>query len=272
MSAGCEEPGSPDAEAAPERLAAGRLMVVGLGPGDPDWITPAARRRLDDASDLVGYGPYLDRLTLRPGQIRHASDNRVELDRARHALALAAAGRSVAVVSGGDPGVFAMAAAVFEAIDGGGPDWRALDVTVEPGITAMLAAAARLGAPLGHDFCAISLSDNLKPWALIERRLRLAAEAEFVIALYNPASLARPELVHRAFAVLREVRPAATPVAFAAAVGRPDEAIAVTTLAAADPALADMRTLVLIGASATRTIARADGGQWLYTPRRAPSP
>ena len=153
----------------------GRLTIVGLGPGSTRWVTPAAAEAVAAASDLVGYGPYLARLPERPGQRRHASDNRVELDRARHALALAASGRQVAVVSGGDPGVFAMAAAVFEAIDAcGDPTWRALPVTVEPGVTAMLAAAARVGAPLGGDFCALSLSDNLKPWPMVEARLKAA--------------------------------------------------------------------------------------------------
>ena len=171
----------------------GSLVVVGTGPGKAELMTPATLAALAKATDLVGYGPYLDRIPMtRPGQRRHASDNRVELERARHALSLAAAGREVVVVSGGDPGVFAMAAAVFEAVETGDPRWRGLDIRVEPGVTAMLAAAAEVGAPLGDDFCAISLSDNLKPWATIERRLRAAAEADFVIALYNPASKARP--------------------------------------------------------------------------------
>ncbi len=183
----------------------GSLVIVGTGPGKPELMTPATRAALAQATDLVGYGPYLDRvMPMRTGQCRHASDNRVELDRARHALALAAEGRSVAVVSGGDPGVFAMAAAVFEAIEAGDPAWRALDIRVEPGVTAMLAAAAEVGAPLGGDFCAISLSDNLKSWATIERRLKAAAEADFVIALYNPASKARPHQLGEAFALLRK--------------------------------------------------------------------
>ena len=182
-------------------------------------------------------------------------------------MTMAAEGRRVAVVSGGDPGVFAMAAAVFEAIEAGDPAWRALDVTVVPGISAMQAAAARLGAPLGHDFCAISLSDNLKPWAIVERRLRAAADGDFVIALYNPASKARPERVHDAFALLRGIKSAATPVAFARAVGRDDEKIALTTLGGADPAVADMRTLVMIGSSETRFIDRPGKAPWLLTPR-----
>ena len=169
------------------------------------------------------------RLPERPGQLRHASDNREELARAREALALAAAGRRVAVVSGGDPGVFAMAAAVFEAIEAGDAGWRGLEVRVIPGITAMQAAAARIGAPLGHDFCAISLSDNLKPWSVIEKRLDAAAEADFVIALYNPASKARPRRIHEAFDRLRARKSPATPVIFARALGRAEERLTVTT-------------------------------------------
>ena len=160
----------------------GLLTVVGLGPGDPRYLTPAASEALASATDLVGYGPYVDRVPERPGQRRHSSDNRVELDRARFALDLAAKGARVAVVSGGDPGVFAMAAAVFEAVESGDPEWRSLDIRVEPGITAMLAAAARVGAPLGGDFCAMSLSDNLKPWEIVEARLRAALTADFVVA------------------------------------------------------------------------------------------
>ncbi len=246
----------------------GRLCILGLGPGDPALTTPQAAAALEQAQDLVGYAPYLGRVPPRPGQVRHASDNRVEGDRARHALALAAAGRRVAVVSGGDPGVFAMASAVFEALEAGPEAWRALDVAVLPGVSAMLAAAARLGAPLGHDFCAISLSDNLKPWPLVLQRLRAAATAGFVIALYNPASRARPWQLGAAFDALRGVLPGTVPVAFATAVTRPDERLVHTTLAAADPSLADMRTLVLVGSAATRRVARP-GGAWLYTPRSA---
>jgi len=183
----------------------GSLVIVGTGPGKPELITPATRAALAEADDLVGYGPYLDRVPQVRGQSRHASDNRVELDRARQALALAAAGRKVVVVSGGDPGVFAMAAAVFEAVESGEAAWQGLDIRVEPGVTSMLAAAAEVGAPLGGDFCAISLSDNLKSWTTIERRLKAAAEADFVIALYNPASKARPHQLADAFALLRTV-------------------------------------------------------------------
>jgi precorrin-3B C17-methyltransferase len=249
----------------------GRLAVIGTGPGDPDLLAPRAAAALADATDLVGYGPYLDRIAAREGQARHASDNRVELGRARLALGLAADGRRVAVVSGGDSGVFGMAAAVFEAIEAH-PPWHGLDVEVIPGISALLAAAARLGAPLGHDFCAISLSDNLKPWPVVLARLVAAASAGFVIALYNPASRARPWQLGAAFEALRGVLSGSTPVAFAAAISRADERVVVTTLEAADAGEADMRTLVLIGTEATRRIDRPHGAPWLYTPRQHGSP
>jgi precorrin-3B C17-methyltransferase len=249
----------------------GHLAVVGIGPGAADLLAPRAAAALAGASDLVGYGPYLDRVAPAEGQVRHATDNRAELFRARHALGLAESGRRVAVISGGDGGVFGMAAAVFEAIEAH-PPWHALDVEVIPGISALLAAAARLGAPLGHDFCAISLSDNLKPWPVVLERLTAAARAGFVITLYNPASRARPWQLGAAFAALRLVLDGATPVAFAAAVSRADEHVEVTTLAEADAARADMRTLVLIGTAATRRIERACGSPWLYTPRQHGSP
>lgn len=241
----------------------GSLVVVGTGPGKPELMTPASLAAIERATDLVGYGPYLDRVLLRADQCRHASDNRVELDRARHALSLAASGKHVAVVSGGDPGVFAMAAAVFEAVEAGDPAWRTLDIRVEPGVTAMLAAAAEVGAPLGGDFCALSLSDNLKSWTTIERRLTAAAQADFVIALYNPASKARPHQLGQAFDLLRGIKSGETPVLFVRAAGSSEAKAVATTLAAADSALADMRTLVIIGASTTRSV-----GRWVYTPRR----
>jgi len=244
----------------------GRVMVVGLGPGPAEWMTPDARAAIEAASDVVGYGPYVERLALRAEQRVHLSDNRVEIERARLALKLAAEGRTVAVVSGGDPGVFAMAAAVFEAIERN-PQWLELDIAVKPGVTAMQAAAARLGAPLGHDFCAISLSDNLKPWAIVERRLRAAADGDFVIALYNPASRARPTRITQAFELLRGEKASTTPVAFARAVGRADETLIMTTLGEADPSLADMATLVVIGSSETRFIGRDGGWAWMLTPR-----
>jgi precorrin-3B C17-methyltransferase len=251
----------------------GRLTVIGLGPGPSRWLTPAARDALEAATDIFGYKSYLERVPARPGQLVHASDNRVELQRAAAALQAAQAGRRSVLVSGGDPGVFAMAAAVFEAIEHGPKEWRALDVIIEPGVTAMLAAAARLGAPLGHDFCAISLSDNLKPWSVIERRLRLACEADFVIALYNPASRARPGGIHRAFEVLRQEKSATTVIAFARAIGRSDERVTVTTLERADLAAADMQTLVLVGSSATKMLAReSEATPWVYTPRGTEAP
>jgi len=254
---------------------AGWLRIIGLGPGAAAQRTPEAEAALAEATDIVGYGPYVARVPARPDQRRHSTDNRVELERARHALSMAEAGARVAVVSSGDAGVFAMAGAVFEALEGGPEGWRALDIQVLPGISAMFAAAARLGAPLGHDFCAISLSDNLKPWPLVERRLRAAAEAGFVMALYNPISKARPWQLGRAFALLAEVLPPETPVAFATAVSRPEERIEIRPLREADPSLADMRTLVLVGSASTRAVPRKggpDAGErpWLYTPRSAP--
>lgn len=247
----------------------GALTIVGLGPGTPDWITPAAQTALDAATDIIGYGPYLDRVPERPGRIKHASDNRVEVERASHALRLAAEGRKVAVVSGGDPGVFAMAAAVFEALEAGPTEWRALAITVEPGITAMLAAAARAGAPLGGDFCAISLSDNLKPWDVVTARLAAALTADFVICLYNPISKTRPWQLGKALELAAEHRAPETPVLFARAVGRPDENLRILTLAEAVTAAstADMATLVMIGASSTRLIAREGAAPYVYTPR-----
>jgi len=247
----------------------GRLAVVGLGPGDARFLTGEARTALDDADAVYGYGPYLDRVPAKPGQARHASDNREELARAGAALDHAASGARVAMVSGGDPGVFAMAAAVCEAIDAGPPAWRAVDVAIIPGVTAMLAVAARAGAPLGHDFCAISLSDNLKPWALVERRLAAAAEAGFVIALYNPVSKARPTQLAAAFDSLRRHLPATTPVIFGRAVGREDERLAVVDLARAAAEPADMATLVIVGSDATRVVTRPGLPPLVYTPRSA---
>jgi len=206
---------------------------------------------------------------LRAGQTRHASDNREERTRAAAALNHAARGARVAVVSGGDPGVFAMAAAVCEQIESGPESWRALDLAIIPGITAMLAVAARIGAPLGHDFCALSLSDNLKPWELIERRLDAAASAGFVIALYNPVSRARPWQLTRAVERLRRHLPETTPVVFGHSVGRPEEQVSVVTLDAAGAAQADMATLVIVGSRETRVIVRAGHLPLVYTPRAA---
>jgi precorrin-3B C17-methyltransferase len=241
----------------------GSLVVAGLGPGDSALVTPEVIAALAAATDLVGYIPYVARVTPREGLTLHASDNRVELQRANEALELAAAGRHVVIVSSGDPGVFAMASAVFEALEKS-PALHALDIRVLPGITAMLAAAARAGAPLGHDFCAINLSDNLKPWALVERRLRLAAEADFAMAFYNPRSGARPHQFARTLEILREACGPDRLIIFAHAVTTPDERIETVTLADARPEMADMRTVVLVGNSATRRV-----GRYVYAPRHA---
>jgi precorrin-3B C17-methyltransferase len=245
----------------------GQLAVVGLGPGDGRWLTPEAAGALAAADAIYGYGPYLDRVPLREAQARHASDNREEGARAAAALGHAARGAKVAIVSGGDPGVFAMAAAVCAEIEAGPEAWRALDLVIVPGVTAMLAVAARVGAPLGHDFCALSLSDNLKPWELIERRLDAAASAGFVIALYNPVSRARPWQLGTALERLRRHLPDDTPMVFGRAVGRADERIVVTTLGDAGSANADMATLIIVGSRETRTITRPSGAPLVYTPR-----
>lgn len=246
----------------------GSLTIVGLGPGRADLIAPAASSALAAATDLVGYAPYLDRVPLSlAGGRRHASDNRVELQRAREALTLAASGHRVAVVSGGDPGIFAMAAAVLEAVEAGEPAWRSLAIDVVPGISAMQAASAEVGALLGHDFCAISLSDNLKPRDIIARRVQAALDADFVIALYNPISKSRPEGLGTALDQARAVRAPTTPVVFARAVSRSDQSIRIVTLTDAVPTMADMQTVVIIGSSATRLIAKADGSAWVLTPR-----
>ena len=244
----------------------GWVKIAGLGPGDDALITPQVRDALKDATDVVGYIPYVRRVAARPGLTLHESDNRVEIDRSRHAMELAAMGRRVVVVSSGDPGVFAMAAAVFEALEHGPEAWGEIDIEVLPGITAMLAASARAGAPLGHDFCAINLSDNLKPWELIEKRLRLAAEADFAMAFYNPRSKSRPEGFGRALEVLREACADARPIIFARAVCTPDEAIRVVSLPDATPEMADMRTMVIVGSSRTRILQRS-AGDVIYTPR-----
>ena len=251
--------------AAPPR---GKLAVIGLGPGDAAWMTPEARGALDRASDILGYETYVRMAgPFRADQMVHPSDNREEMDRARHALDLAAHGRSVALVSSGDPGIFAMAAAVMEALhDGGDPAWADVDITIVPGVSAALAAAARAGAPLGHDFCVISLSDNLKPWDLIERRLDLAATADLALALYNPISRARPWQLGRAIEIIRAHRAADTPIVLGRDVGRPDETVRIITLAELVPDQVDMRTVLLIGSSTTQMFAHGDK-QFAYTPR-----
>jgi len=247
----------------------GWLAIAGLGPGDEALVTPEVTAALADATDVIGYIPYVARIAPREGLMLHPSDNRVELDRATHALELAAKGHRVVVVSSGDPGVFAMAAAVFEALEAGPAQWRDLDIRVLPGITAMLAASARAGAPLGHDFCAINLSDNLKPWGLIERRVRLAAQADFAIAFYNPRSKARPDALIRIFDILRETCRDDRPVLFARAVSTPEERLRIVPLTEAHAEMADMRTMIIIGSSLTRVIDRP-AGPILYTPRSAP--
>ena len=239
----------------------GWLCIAGLGPGDDQLVTPEVSAALESATDVIGYIPYVARIAPRDGLTLHPSDNRVELDRARAALTLAAAGRKVVVVSSGDPGVFAMAAAVFEALEGQ-PAWQALDIRVLPGITAMLAAAAKAGAPLGHDFCAINLSDNLKPAALIEARVRAAAGADFAMAFYNPRSASRPDTFVRILDVLRQECEPERLVIFARAVSTPEEAIRTVALRDATPDMADMRTVVIVGNAATRRV-----GRFVYTPR-----
>jgi precorrin-3B C17-methyltransferase len=245
----------------------GHVAVIGLGPGGAHQVTPEASEAVAVAKWFYGYGPYVDRLQLRPDQVKVASENREEISRAQAALAKAAEGERVAVVSGGDPGVFAMAAAVCEAIEAGPPEWRDIELTIVPGVTAMLAVAARIGAPLGHDFCAISLSDNLKPWETIEKRLDAAAKGGFVIALYNPISKARPWQLGEAFELLRSVLPATVPVIFGRAAGRPDERIAVMPLGEADANRADMATCVIIGSPETRIVERDGQPDLVYTPR-----
>lgn len=245
----------------------GKLTVIGLGPGNADQLTREADVALQTADVIFGYQPYIDRVPLRAGQRREASDNRQEVDRASRALSEAARGAHAAVVSGGDPGVFAMAAAVCEALEHGPAAWRDLELSIVPGVTSMLAVAARVGAPLGHDFCAMSLSDNLKPWSVIERRLQAAAAAGFVMALYNPISRARPWQLDRAFETLREHLPGTTVVVFGRAVGRPDERIQLTTLAAAKGAEADMATCIIVGSTETRILTRPNQPTLVYTPR-----
>lgn len=245
----------------------GRLTIIGLGPGPDRQITPEAKAALAESKWLLGYGPYLDRLTPGPGQTILPTDNREEAARAAQALDLTTQGEAVAMVTGGDPGVFAMAAAVVEQVEQGPPAWRALDIQVIPGITAMLAVAARVGAPLGHDFCALSLSDNLKPWPVVERRLRAAAEGGFVIALYNPRSKARPWQMEAAFTLLRTLLPGTVPVIFGRAVGRPDENLVFTDLARAEATQVDMSTCVLIGSDQTRLVERPGREPLVYTPR-----
>lgn len=241
----------------------GSVVIAGLGPGSDTLVTPEVTAAVAQATDIVGYIPYVARIAPRPGLTLHPSDNRVELDRATHALQMAQSGKRVVVVSSGDPGVFAMASAVFEAMEAD-PAHQTVEVRVLPGITAMLAAAARAGAPLGHDFCAINLSDNLKPFDLVEKRLRLAAQADFAMAFYNPRSASRPHQFIRVLGILREECEPGRLITFARAVSTPDERLLTVTLSEATPEMADMRTVVIVGNSATRRI-----GPYVYTPRSA---
>ncbi|WP_339493980.1 precorrin-3B C(17)-methyltransferase [Pseudomonas sp. RA_105y_Pfl2_P56] len=249
--------------------ARGRLAVIGLGPGAAELMVPAVKAELARATDVLGYETYVRMAgPFRDDQVQHCTDNREEMQRARHAFRLAAAGRSVIVVSSGDPGVFAMAAAVLEALhESDDPAWHSVDLDILPGVSASLATAAQAGAPLGHDFCVMSLSDNLKPWSIIEKRLDLAGEADLALAFYNPISRARPWQLGRALEIVAQHRSAETPVVLGRDIGRPGQTLRTTTLGALTPDQVDMRTMVLIGSSTTCTFARAGGGDWVYTPR-----
>jgi len=269
--ASAKEPAADAAVGGGAAARRGSLTVVGLGPAGPEWLTPEAAAELDAAEHVVGYAPYVARVPERAGQRRHASDNRVELERAQHALALAAGGARVAVVSSGDPGIFAMASAVLEAVEADAA-LAGVEVRVVPGLSAMQAAAARVGAPLGHDFAVVSLSDQLKPWEQIEARLDAAGAGDFALALYNPASRTRREHLPRVRELLLRHRAPDTPVVVARAVGAPEESITVTTLGALDLDVVDMRTLLIVGSSTTRVLASANGGPpRVYTPRRYPA-
>ena len=254
------EVADPARPAAMPRPAAAELLVVGLGPGPDGWLTPEASVALAEVDHVVGYGPYVERVPQRTGLTRHASGNTVEVDRARFALDLARAGERVAVVSGGDAGVFGMAAAVYEAAED--PSYARVAIRVLPGVSAVQAVAARAGAPIGADFAVVSLSDRLKPWSVVERRLRAIAEADLVLAIYNPASRSRTTQLATARDVLLEHRKPDTVVIVGRDVGRAEESLAVTTLGDLDPAVIDMKCLLIVGASSTR-VSRA--GVW--TPR-----
>jgi cobalt-precorrin 5A hydrolase/precorrin-3B C17-methyltransferase len=250
--------------------ARGRLTVIGLGPGRADLLVPAARRALDEATDILGYDTYVKMAgPLRDDQRVHGTDNREEMQRARHAFELASAGRSVVMVSSGDPGVFAMAAAVLEALEASqDAAWSAVELAIVPGVSAALATAAQAGAPLGHDFCMLSLSDNLKPWTIIEKRLRHAAEADLVMAFYNPISRARPWQLDKALDIVREYRAASTQVVLGRDVGRPGGTLRSLTLGELRSSDVDMRTMVIVGSSTTRRFMSGSGGpEWVYTPR-----
>nr|WP_263012933.1 precorrin-3B C(17)-methyltransferase [Ancylothrix sp. D3o] len=248
----------------------GHLAIIGTGPGAEKWMSPEVKDTLKTATDWIGYKTYLDLAEpLRTNQTRHESDNREELERAKHALNLAATGKKVAVISSGDPGIFAMASAVFEVLEReNNPQWDTLEIQVCPGISAMQAAAALAGAPLGHDFCAISLSDILKPWSIIEQRIAAAAAADFVIAFYNPISKERRWQLAKAKEILLQYRSPQTPVILAKNCGRVGQTVKICTLQEFNPETADMRTIILIGSSQTRIMPRPHGRLWVYTPRR----
>ncbi|MFW9268654.1 precorrin-3B C(17)-methyltransferase [Pseudomonas sp. NR3] len=247
----------------------GRLAVIGLGPGAAELMVPAVKAELARATDVLGYETYVRMAgPFRDDQVLHCTDNREEMQRARHAFGLAAQGRSVIVVSSGDPGVFAMAAAVLEALhESSDPAWHQVELEILPGVSASLATAAQAGAPLGHDFCVMSLSDNLKPWSIIEKRLDLAAEADLALAFYNPISRARPWQLGRALEIVGQHRTPQTPVVLGRDIGRPGQTLRVTTLGQLTAEQVDMRTMVLIGSSTTCVFPRASGGNWVYTPR-----
>jgi cobalt-precorrin 5A hydrolase/precorrin-3B C17-methyltransferase len=247
----------------------GRLAVIGLGPGAAEFMIPAVKAELARANDVLGYETYVRMAgPFRADQVLHCTDNREEMQRARHAFELAAQGRSVVVVSSGDPGVFAMAAAVLEALqESDSAEWHAVDLEILPGVSASLATAAQAGAPLGHDFCVMSLSDNLKPWGIIEKRLDLACQADLALAFYNPISRSRPWQLGRALEIVRQHRSPQTPVTLGRDIGRPGQTLRVVTLGELAPEMVDMRTMVLIGSSTTCVFARANGSQWVYTPR-----
>lgn len=250
-------------------FARGRLAVIGLGPGATDFMIPAVKAELARANDVLGYETYVRMAgPFRADQVLHCTDNREEMLRARHAFELAAEGRSVVVVSSGDPGVFAMAAAVLEALhESDNPDWHRVDLHILPGVSASLATAALAGAPLGHDFCVMSLSDNLKPWEIIEKRLDLACQADLALAFYNPISRSRPWQLGRALEIVRQHRGPETPVTLGRDVGRPAQTLRVITLGELTPEHVDMRTMVLVGSSLTCVFPRANGESWVYTPR-----
>lgn len=247
----------------------GRLAVIGLGPGAADLMVPAVKAELARATDVLGYETYVRMAgPFRADQVLHCTDNREEMQRARHAFELAAQGRSVIVVSSGDPGVFAMASAVLEALhESDDCRWHSVDLEILPGVSASLATAAQAGAPLGHDFCVISLSDNLKPWEVIESRLDLASQADLALAFYNPISRSRPWQLGRALEIVRRHRAPETPVTLGRDIGRPGQTLRIITLGELTPEQVDMRTMVLVGSSTTCTFARPGGGSWVYTPR-----